>query len=571
MTAVTPAHDTAGSRAASDAVLNIASHVPRMASLVPDQVAVVVAGRDRRGGGVRRRQVTFAELEALTNRYANGLVLGGVSPGMRALVMVKPGVELIGVIFALFKIGAVPVLIDPGMGVGRMLSCIHSIEPEALIGLPAAHAMRRLRPRAFACVRCAVTVGRRWFGGGPTLQELHDRSDDRFAPHEAAAGDAAAILFTSGATGPPKGVVYQHRQFDAQVRSIRTHYAIQPGEVDLSCFPLFALFCPALGMTCVVPDMDASRPARCEPAKLVAAITDRQATSSFGSPALWQRVTRYCLERNLKLPSLRRVLIAGAPVSWRLLEQMTRVLGPDAEVFTPYGATEALPLASISAGEVLADCAGRTRRGAGICVGRPLPGVTLRVIRITDEPIARWTDDLPLPDGQCGEIVVRGDVVTKQYAGLPAATAAAKISDGDTIWHRMGDVGYVDEHGRVWFCGRKAHRVVTSRGPLFTIPCEAVFNEHPDVFRSALVGVGPAGGQEPVIVVEPERGRYPRGRRQAALTDELLALGRANELTSDIRRVLFHRGFPVDVRHNAKINREQLAVWAARSRWTPGR
>jgi acyl-coenzyme A synthetase/AMP-(fatty) acid ligase len=376
--------------------------------------------------------------------------------------------------------------------------------------------------------------------------------------------ETAAILFTSGSTGPAKGVVYEHGMFDAQVQAIQGCYDIRPGEVDLPTFPLFALFSVAMGMTSVIPDMDPSHPARVDPLNIVEPIRDNHATNTFGSPALWARVAEYCVDRGIRLPSLRRILIAGAPVPYRLVEMLHRVINPEADVHTPYGATESLPVASISGREVHSDCTARTRVGAGICVGKPLPGIDLRIIRITDESIGTWPEELVVPAGEVGEIVVSGPVVTNEYFGLPAATTAAKIGDGDRLWHRMGDVGYRDAHGRIWFCGRKAHRVTTGQGTMYSVRCEAVFNEHPDVLRSALVGVGPPGRQIPVMVVEPEGGRLPSRSRQEAIRDELLQLARANDLTRSIETILFHRRFPVDVRHNAKINREALAAWAAR-------
>jgi acyl-CoA synthetase (AMP-forming)/AMP-acid ligase II len=418
------------------------------------------------------------------------------------------------------------------------------------------------KPRAFRYVKHVVTVGRRWFWGGPTLRELVDRNDDKFDPVPTTTDEVAAILFTSGSTGPAKGVVYEHGMFAAQVRWIQSHYRIEPGEVDLPAFPLFALFDAAMGMTAVIPDMDPSRPARVDPASIVRAITEYKVTNTFGSPAIWNRVSAYCVDRAVRLPTIRRILIAGAPVPWAVLDRLRQVLDPGADVHTPYGATEALPVSSITGREVLGEHLARTRAGAGTCVGSPLPGITLRIIRITDDPINRWSEGLVMPAGQTGEIVVAGNVVTREYYGLPDATALAKIPDGDRLWHRMGDVGYLDEAGRLWFCGRQAHRVVTATGTMFSVPCEAVFNEHPDVFRSALVGVGSPGAQRPVIVVEPRQGRFPRGLRARAFVEELLQLGRANKLTHGIRNVLFHRGLPVDVRHNAKINREELAVWA---------
>ena len=550
--------------AAADAreTFNVASYLPLRASDSPQRVALVLPGSS--GGGDPTRRLTYAQLEALTNRYANGLADIGIERGTRTLVMVRPGLEFVGLVFALFKLGAVPVMIDPGMGVRQMKSCIRSAEPEAFIGVPLAQAVRVLQPGAFKTVRRVVTVGRRWFWGGPTLQELHDRAGDVFETAPTRGDEMAAILFTSGSTGPAKGVVYEHGVFSAQVRCIQTHYGIEPGEVDLSTFPLFALFAPAMGMTSVVPAMDPTRPARVDPARLVGEIIAHRVTNSFGSPAVWKRVAEYCLERRVKLPTIRRVLMAGAPVSWRLLDRLQQVLAPEAEIHTPYGATESLPVSSITAREVLAECSQHSPAGKGTCVGRPLPGIDLGIIHITDQPIPKWSADLAVPAGEVGEIAVSGPVVTRRYFGLPEATAGAKIRDGDTVWHRMGDLGRRDEQGRIWFCGRKAHRVVTERGTMFTVPCEAVFNEHPDVFRTAVVGVGPPGHKRPVIVVEPEPGRFPTGRRVESFRTELLALGRANELTRDVRDVLFHRGLPVDVRHNVKINREELARWAAR-------
>jgi acyl-CoA synthetase (AMP-forming)/AMP-acid ligase II len=251
-------------------------------------------------------------------------------------------------------------------------------------------------------------------------------------------------------------------------------------------------------------------------------------------------------------------------VPWKVIEKLHRVLGAHADVHTPYGATESLPVSSIAGRELLGKCSKLSRGGAGTCVGKPLADIDLRVIRVTDDPIAEWSDDLAVPDGELGEIAVTGAVVTKQYFGLPEADALSKIRDGSRIWHRIGDLGYRDSQGRVWFCGRKAHRVTSESGTLFSVRCEAVFNEHPAVARSALVGVGPAGKMMPVIIVEPEPGRFPNGGRAATFCDELIELGGANELTRTIQTVLFHRSLPVDVRHNAKINREELAKWTSR-------
>ncbi len=537
-------------------LLNIAAHLPLMANRRPDQPAVIHPQA--------RARLTFRQLNEECDRHAWGLSRLGVRRGTRTLLMVKPGGDFFSLTFALFKLGAVPVLIDPGMGRANLLGCLEEAGPEAFIAIPVAHAARVFFPRAFRSVKVAVTVGRRWFWGGPTLARIREAMWREFPCAPTRANDTAAILFTSGSTGVPKGVVYEHGMFAAQVRELRDFYGIQEGEVDLAAFPLFALFSVAMGVTVVIPDLDPSRPAQVDPATFVAAIRQYGVTQSFGSPAIWDRVGRYCVERTLTLPSLRRVLMAGAPVSPTVLERVHRILPYSADAHTPYGATEALPVSSITAREVLRETAAKTRAGQGTCVGRLFPGITLRVIPITDEVIPAWDDRLILPRGEIGELAVKGPVVTREYFRREGDTARAKIKDGDAWWHRMGDVGYVDEQGRIWFCGRKADRVQTESGTLFTDPCEAIFNQRPDVFRSALVGVGPVGHQRPVIVIEPHPGKFPATADEVTrFRDELLQLGAAHPVTAGITTVLFHRAFPVDVRHNVKIARDKLALWAA--------
>ncbi len=546
---------------------NIARYLPHMARERPDQTAVVTgAGHDRAGQPIYRR-LSFAELDRVSDRYAWGLRAVGIGPGTRVLSMVPAGIPLISLTFALMKVGAVPILIDPAMGRRNLAQCIAECAPEALIGVPRAHLAGMVFRRAFRSVRRRVTVGSRFIPLGDV--NLADLSVPIATPYplEPVGPDApAAIIFTTGSTGVPKGVLYSHAMFDAQVRLLRALFGIEPGEVEMPAFPLFALFNVALGCTSAIPPIDPTRPASCDPAAVVAFMQDQVVTSTFGSPAIWERVSAFCLERGITLPHLRRVLMAGAPVPAGLHERFRRILAPQADTHTPYGATEALPIASISGREVLAAIAERgADPAAGTCVGRAVPEVRIRIIPISDEPIARWDAALALPPFQVGEICVSGPAVTRTYINRPAATARAKISDGDGIWHRMGDLGYLDDLGRLWFYGRKSHRVETASGPLYTEPVELVFNQHPAVARSALVGVGPLGAQRAVVIVEPRERRLLRdGAARTRLVEELRALGARHAVTAGISTFLVHPAFPVDIRHNAKIFREQLAVWAAR-------
>ncbi|HHP7233694.1 MAG TPA: fatty acid CoA ligase family protein [Desulfobacterales bacterium] len=539
---------------------NVSRFLQRAARAQPHRRAVVTPhGRDG-GGRVSYVHLTFEQLDRESDRLARGLDRAGIGRGTRTIVMVRPSLAFFVLTFAVFKAGAVPVMVDPGMGLRRMLACFQECRPEAFIGIPVAHVLRKLRPGFFRSVKRWVTVGRRWFWGGFTLTGLMDSDDSPFAAIEPAPDETAAILFTTGSTGPAKGVVYTHSVFGAQIESIRSHYGITAGEIDLPTFPLFALFDPALGMTAVIPDMDPTRPARVDPRKIIEAITNQGVTNMFASPALLHRVGRYGRRHGIQLPSLKRVISAGAPIMPSNIEQFSSMLVGDAQVHTGYGATEAMPVASIAGGEILSETRPLTEQGRGVCVGRPLADIRVRILEISDAPIPDISSARILDDGSVGEITVQGPPVTRRYYQRPEADALAKIAEEKTVWHRMGDLGRIDAKGRIWFYGRKSHRVITSGGSLFTIPCEAIFNNHPSVYRSALVGVGKPPRQRPVICIEP----YDKHIDREQLTGQLLEMAGRSELTRMIDTVLFPPEFPVDIRHNSKIFREKLAVWAAK-------
>jgi len=508
------------------------------------------------------RRLSFGELNGRADGLAFYLQAEGVRPGTRVMLMVRPSADFICLTFALFKLGAVVILIDPGMGYRNLLRCIAGVQPQVFIGVPAAHLFRLLFRAPFRSVIHSFCCGSSWGLLGPDICKKAGISPQSFTAYPARADELAAIIFTTGSTGPPKGVRYEHGVFNAQLRLIRDYYRIGPGQIDQPGFPLFALFATALGARAVIPDMDPTRPARVDPRKFVRSLQEEQVTYSFGSPAIWNVVSRYCREQGIVLEHLQQVLMAGAPISGDLIARMQAILPPGARIHTPYGATESLPIVSMEGKEIVQSTWPLSRKGHGICVGRPLPGIEIRVIALSDGPVPLWDDSLCLPDGEIGEIVVRGDVVTRAYENNDQENRMAKIRDQGSFWHRMGDLGYVDAQGRLWFCGRRAHRVETEAGTLFTIPCEAIINEHPDVARSALVGIDdPAhpGRQLPVMIVEPVRTR--KINRDGLLT-QVRELAAASPFTASIQLFLTHPDFPVDIRHNAKIFREQLSDWA---------
>lgn len=544
-------------------VVNVAQRLAAHAAQRPQQLAIIQPD-GRTGDRYRYRQMTFAELDQDSNRIASGLARMGVAPGTRMALLVRPSLEFISLVYALLKSGAVMILIDPGMGRKNLVRCLAEAEPEGFIAVSLAQAVRSLLRRRFPRTRHLVTVGPRLWWGGKTLGGLRrGGSPDTFL-HRTRAEQAAAIIFTTGSTGIPKGVLYCHGNFDSQVTQLRERFQIPAGDIDLATFPLFGLFNSAMGVTTVIPDMDATRPAHVDPQNIIAHIQDWQIKQSFGSPALWDRIGRFCEQNNVRLECLDRVFSAGAPVPGHVLARMKGCLRPEAEIYTPYGATEALPVSVISSREVLEVTQQQTDIGAGVCVGKKFPGIQWRVVRIVDGPIRTMAEAEQLGQGEIGELVVCGPVVTERYVTVEQANRLGKIHDGDLIWHRMGDVGYLDHDEQFWFCGRLAHRVKAADSTMFTICCEAVFNTLAHVNRCALVGVGAAPQQRPVLVVEPSSEHFPTDQlARAQFKQQLRSLGQQHAHTLPIKDFIFRRRLPVDIRHNAKIFREKLRPWAA--------
>ena len=537
---------------------NIAAALPRLARKRPGQVAMRCPGRN----GRYDIALTYAELDARSDAIAAGFAQRGIARGTRVVVMLRPTPEFFLAMFALFKAGAVPVLVDPGIDKRALKQCLDEAQPQAFIGVALAHAARVALGWSRSARMRITTASRPWLADATLAQVERDGAGAGAQLADTAPDDVAAILFTSGSTGVPKGVVYRHRHFAAQVAMLRDAFGIEAGGVDMPTFPPFALFDPALGLTSIVPDMDPARPARADARRLLRAIERFGVDQLFGSPALMAVLARH----GVPLPSLRRVTSAGAPVPADVVAAMRALLPDDARFWTPYGATECLPVAVIEGRELQATRE-RSEQGAGTCVGRPVPPNAVRIIAIRDDAIGDWDDALQVKPGQVGEITVAGPTATDCYFNRDAATLLAKIREpheGDVrIVHRMGDLGYFDGDGRLWFCGRKSQRVILDAvTTLCTEQVEPVFNRHPDVQRTALVGVGPRGSQRPVLCVELRNGI---GKDQhSRIADELRHLGDGFVHTAKVGTFLFHRRFPVDIRHNAKIAREPLAAWAAR-------
>ncbi len=545
---------------------NVGARLSVQAAIAPDAIAIASPrGSHRQRDHRSYDTITMAELERRSASIAAGLQGMGIGPGKRIALLVRFGEDFIALVFAVLKSGATLVLIDPGMGRKNLIECLEATRPDGFIAIPMAHAILRFFQSRFPSATLNVTAGR-WFPGLPsaTLSHLEKQSTNGLSNPVTKRDDPAAIIFTTGSTGPPKGVLYTHGTFNAQIDQVAAHYGIQPGGRDLSCFPLFGLFNAVMGTTTILPDMNPIRPADVDPVRLLDAIDQWQINQSFGSPALWTKVGGFCAKSGRRVESLQRVLSAGATVPPKVLEQVRNAMHVDGSMYTPYGATEALPIASIESRSVLQETAFKTRQGAGTCVGSKFSGIRWRVIAIDDKPIKNIDDSKEMPLGEIGELMVCGSVVSKQYVTREDQNAIHKVREGADVWHRMGDVGYLDEQHRFWFCGRKSHRIISGSRVLFTESIEAIANSHPDVYRSALIGTGDRFSQSPMVILEPwSKQTHDRKLNDAQLSQAVVERMQENPRSNAVKRVVVYPSkLPTDIRHNSKIFREKLTEWA---------
>jgi len=540
-------------RTPGSGICNVSDYLRINAEMHPEKPALLYPVR-----------ITYREMEEMVSGYSFGFLKSGIKAGTRTLVMVEAGADFFELTFALIRIGAIPVMIDPGMGIKAMSTVLSGLEPEAFIGNFKAHLFRLLFPRIFNTVKVKIATGSVSIGGSQRLKDMITINPDRYISHASSANKTAAIFYTSGSTGPAKGVIYTNCMLENQFETTKAQFNIGNDEIDLCTFPLLGLFAICHGNSSVLADMDMVHPAKLDPAKVVKNITDFKCTQMFGSPMILDRLADYGIRKKITLPSLRNIISAGAPVHRNIMESFSKLIHEDAEIHAPYGATEALPVTDITYSEILMISSEGCNYENGICIGKPVKPLEVRIIEITDEPLESWDCARILPVNSVGEITVKGPWVSGGYFRNYSGDRLSKISDNisDETWHRMGDLGKIDVNGILWFYGRKSQRVITSGGTLFTIPCEAVFNRHPHVKRSALVGVekNSSGIKRAVICIQLKSGFHPDQR----LLHELHELGCSNLITRGISDILFKKKFPVDPRHNAKIFREKLALWASK-------
>lgn len=515
------------------------------------------------------RTVTWRLLSRRVDEIAAGLLTLGVRPGDRVSLLVPPGADLTAVLYACLRIGAVVVVADAGLGLRGLTRAVRGARPSYVIGaVPGLSAARALGwPGVKISTTALPPTTARALGVQRSLLDVAALGAEALAGTTLAAlapvpspGDTAAVLFTSGSTGPAKGVVYAHGQLAAVRDALAERYDIGPGSGLVAGFAPFALLGPALGARSVTPDMDVTSPSTLTARATAAAVAAADATTLFLSPAAIANVVAtsddLTSEDRAALARVRTFLSAGAPVSGSLLAAAEQLM-PGATAHTPYGMTEGLLLTDVTADEIRA---AEASGGRGVCVGRPVATATVRVVALDEQ--GRATGELGDTPDVTGEIVVAAPHVKDRYDRLWLTERASRRVDGPPApeglrWHRTGDVGHLDADGRLWVEGRLAHVIVTAHGVVTPVAPEQAAESSRFVARAGVVGVGPVGTQQLVAVVETvERSRRP-GLAAAGIAADVRALS-----PEPLAAVLVVPDLPTDVRHNSKIDRSRLAAWA---------
>ncbi|MCT4641560.1 MAG: fatty acid CoA ligase family protein [Bacteriovoracaceae bacterium] len=518
--------------------MNLSDRISEHAISNRDKLAVICPSNNNS----KYISYTFLELENKINQFANKLTSLGVKKDDVVLIFIKPYIDFSAIIFACYKIGAVCTFIDPGMGRKKLLESISKSTASVLIGIKKVHIARMLFRSSFKDIKLFITTDRLGIFSHSIYKNL-DKMSSRFKSVDIENQKIGSLLYTSGGTGAPKPVIYTQKILMEQTKKLQNEFDLKPQDTDLAGFPLFALFTLSMGMSSVIPFMDPAAPAKADPQSLIKNIKDNKCSFIAGSPAIWNNMVKYCNDNNIKLDTVKYFVMFGAPISYKMHKRISNII-PNGTSYTPYGATESLPVSNISGKQILKEFSDENIMGKGICVGTPMKGVKVNIIKKQDGAINNIKDCEFLKTGQVGEIIVNSTTTTIGYNNMEDITKASKIYDENTFWHRMGDMGYMDDKGQLWFLGRVAHTFETNDSMYTPINIEQFFIAKNEIEKAAFI----RAKNKNVIILNS---------KNEALAKDII---KKNNLPID--KVLVNENFPVDIRHNIKIDRKKLSTWA---------
>ncbi len=523
-------------------ISNVADFITLNAKHSAGHPAIIQSQTAFLGLGKTKEEIcSFDELEKKINIFANAFSEEGINAQDRVLVFIPPCIELIATVFALFKIGATPVFIDPGMGIDKLLENIQKTKATALIAISKAILLQKMKGKFFTSIKTIINVD----GGliGKSLKKIVKNKSNMFESYTYSKNDIAAILFTSGATGPSKGVEYSMEMFVEQTKALKELFSLSAEQRDMSGFPLFALYSLSIGLTTYLSEsIDARRPAETNGKKLAAELVKHNVSFANGSPSIWISLAKYLKAKKKTIPNLKKLAMFGAPISHELIKDLRDTL-PNCTVYTPYGATESLPVSVITDEMILGDTFRDTQSAKGVCVGYLHSSVDL--------DIRNTNDYSEIGEYKVGEIYINSKMTSKQYFENEDANKKSKLDKSGKLYHFIGDLGYQDRWGRLWYLGRSSHVLKVGSESIYSIEIEGLLNSHPKIEKSALVKVR---DEVSVAIIVKEK-KTMGDLEKEELFEELRVFGKNYPKVQLIKNFYVVDTFPVDTRHNIKIDR----------------
>lgn len=506
--------------------MNVIQLLEKRSQVTPEQTALI-HGADR---------ITFGQLEQRTRAVGAYFQGQGVQPGQRALLLVPLGVDFYVLLLGLLRIGAVVVLVDPTVGKEQAIQAVDAVEPDLFIGSPKAHLLRlttavvRRIPRKF--------TWRSWVPGSRTIRV---GVPCNCSDYQSAADDPALITFTSGSTGRPKAICRTHGFLHEQHTVLCQTLPAPTGTIELNTLPVFILSSLAQGVTVVMPEQIGKPADQVDFAQVVGELVQHRVTRILAAPAFCQGMTNTLVAQQRTLPQIRQLYTGGGPVFPTLLAGLHERL-PNAAITAVYGSTEAEPIAHIEHAAIQPSDQVAMQTGHGLLAGRPVDAIQLAILADgTGRPLHFATRQefvaAQLPADCPGEIVVTGAHVQRGY--LWGDDGLTKFSIDDTVWHRTGDAGYLDERGRLWLLGRCSAKLSDGDHTVYPFGIEAAAMAHCGVERAA--------------VVEMKRERLLVIQAAAAIWETLEVELQTAATGLGIHRILRVAEIPVDTRHQSKV------------------
>jgi acyl-CoA synthetase (AMP-forming)/AMP-acid ligase II len=533
---------------------NVASKLAEFALTYPDKKIIIFPEKSKTT--LSYHTLTYGQLQERVNRLAYSLSSLGLKKGDRAVVMVPMSIDLYVIIIALLTMGATTVFIDPWVGKKQIIRCCTLTQPRGFFGIRKAHLLRLLSHEVRK-IPIKVIVGSRSLFAERNLGDLIKRGKGEFQTVPVRKGDTALITFTTGSTGTPKGANRTHAFLLAQQKVLSESIPMSQEDIDLPGLPIFVLKNLAHNVSSVIPLMDFMKPTEVEPSLIVQQIKEWNVTTCVGSPAFFERIADYCLEKNIKLEKIRALYTGGGPVTPELIDNLSHIL-PNGTPYIVYGSTEAEPISLLNAEDITQETGKMVNEGYGNCVGKPVKDIEVRILEPTEGPIDFEKTDwksLEKTSGSIGEIVVTGEHVNKEYYKNPTAVRENKFTDErGRVWHRTGDAGYIDKRGRIWLVGRVKNRITKDGKDFYPLQIEPLIDNLPSVRRSGLVAVSQGSSDKKILVfIEvTDKGGQEREKREHDIKDVCKRKGLEIDGVVQIEKI------PVDPRHHTKIDYEKL-------------